>query len=46
MAMRNYLQEWGGREAHEGGEYMYVYSGFMLLYSRNQHNIVKQFSFN
>ena len=25
---------------------MYTYGGFMLLYGRNQHNIVKQLSFN
>ena len=25
---------------------MYVYGGFMLLNGRNQHNIVKQLSFN
>ena len=30
----------GGREAQEGRD-IYTYSRFILLYSRNEHNIVK-----
>ena len=34
-------------EAQEGGDiYVYNYGSFVLLYGRNQHNIVKQFSSN
>ena len=33
----------GGREVQEEGE---IYGWFALLCSRNQHNIVKQLSFN
>ena len=36
--------KWKGSSRGRG--YMYTYSWFMLLYGRNQHNIVKQFSFN
>ena len=39
---------WG--ERWEGGSrwrgHMYTYDGFMLMYDRNQHNIVKQLSSN
>ena len=39
--------EWGGGEADSGGRrYMHTYGWFMLLYGRNQHNIVKQLSSN
>ena len=31
-----------GREIQKKGRYLYMYSCFTLLYSRNQHNIVKQ----
>ena len=37
--------EGGGREIQEEGD-MFTYDRFMLLYGRNQHNIVKQLSFN
>ena len=46
------LEGWEGRKAQEGGDiyiciYIYMYNDrFALLYSRNQHNIVKQFSSN
>ena len=35
---------WGKwvEERSKRGEYMYAYSRFISLYSRNQHNIVKQ----
>ena len=44
----------GGKGGTRGREYIYIYvciyiynyGCFMLLYGRNQHNIVKQFSFN
>ena len=39
---------WGGM--WEGGlrgrEHMYTYGWFMLMYGRNQHNIIKQLSSN
>ena len=35
----------GGREIQEGGD-LYTYGWFMLIYGRNQHNIVKQLSSN
>ena len=40
--------EWkgGGREVQAGGEHMYTYGRFVLMFGRNQHNIVKQLSFN
>ena len=34
-----------GREVQEGKD-MYTYDWFMLMYGRNQQNIVKQLSFN
>ena len=47
--LSNSLEGWeglgGGREVQEGGD-MYTYGWFMLMYGRNQHNIVKQLSFN
>ena len=40
--------EWGGRweGASRGRAHMYIYSWFLLMYGRNQHNIVKQLSSN
>ena len=44
------LEEWdgvgGGREVQEGGDMYTPMADFMLLYGRNQHNIVKQLSSN
>ena len=42
----SYLEGWGGlgdgREVQKGGEgHMYTYCWFMLIYGRNQYNIVK-----
>ena len=37
-------QRWGGGPGSRG--HMYTYGWFMLMYGRNQHNIVKQLSFN
>ena len=39
---------WDGRRqgGSRGREHMYIYGRFMLLYGRNQHNIVKQLSSN
>ena len=39
------VQEGGDIYIQEGG-YIYICDWFVLLYSRNQHNIVKQFSSN
>ena len=36
----------GGREAEEGGAICILLIDFMLLYDRNQHNIVNQLSSN
>jgi len=37
----------GGWEGGSGGRgHMNTYGGFMLLYGKNQHNIVKQLSSN
>ena len=36
----------GGKEAQARRIYIYIYGLFMLLYGRNQYNIVKQLSFN
>ena len=36
----------GGREVQEGGDMYTPMADFMLLYGRNQHNIVKQLSSN
>ena len=33
-----------GMQVQEGGKHMYIYGWFLLLYGRNQHNIVKQLS--
>ena len=33
-----------GMEVQEGEKHMYIYGWFLLLYGRNQHNIVKQLS--
>ena len=44
-----YIQEGGEGDIYiqEGGDiYIYNCDWFVLLYSRNQHNIVKQFSSN
>ena len=35
----------GGKEVQDGGD-TYICGWFMLIYGRNQHNIVKQLSFN
>ena len=35
-----------GREGSRGREHMYTCDWFMLMYGRNQHNIVKQLYFN
>ena len=39
---------WGGKweRGSRGRERMYTYGWFMLMYGRNQHNIVKQLSSN
>ena len=37
---------WDGSSRGRGYIYMYTYSWFTLLYSRNQHNVVKQLYFN
>ena len=46
----NSLEGWdgegGGREVQEGGDILYTYDLFMLMFGRNQHNTVKQLSFN
>ena len=34
-----------GKGIQKKREYMYTYSWFSLLYSRNEHNIVKQLHF-
>ena len=47
MGLCDNLEVWvgvGQRLKREG--HMYTYVWFMLLYGRNQHNIVKQLSFN
>ena len=40
-----YLECWdelgGGRKFQEGGEHMYIYDWFMLMYGKNHHSIVK-----
>ena len=45
----NNLEGWegvgGGRKVQEGGD-MYTYGWFMLMFGGNQHNSVKQLSFN
>ena len=48
------LEGWeggGGREGQEGEDiymyiYIYTYNWYTVLYGRNQHNFVKQFSSN
>ena len=42
------LEGWdgGGREVQEEEDIMYTYGWFVLIYGRNQHNIVKQLSSN
>ena len=48
MVLCDNLEEWdgveAGREVQEGN--MYTYGWLMLMYGRNQHNIVKQLSSN
>ena len=36
----------GGKEVQEEEDICYTYGWFMLMYGRNQHNIVKQLSSN
>ena len=31
-----------GKEAQEGGDFMYTSRRFMLMYGRKKHNVVKQ----
>ena len=37
---------WGGEGGSGGNEFIYNYNWFALLYGRNQHKFVKQFSTN
>ena len=46
----NNLEGWdgeeSGREIPKGGDLKYTYGWFMLMFGRNQHNSIKQLSFN
>ena len=50
LGLCNNLEEWEGvrygREIKDREDTCYTYGWFMLMYGRDQHNIVKQFSFN
>ena len=44
--MKRNLQEEIKKEGSRGRGHAYTYGWFMLIYGRNQHNIVKQLSSN
>ena len=41
-----YLEGWDGEGGLIGRGHVYTYGRFMLMFGRNQHNSVKQLSFN
>ena len=40
------LEEWDGVGGPRGKGHVHAYGWFMLMYGRNQHTIIKQFSSN